>query len=75
MKTLQILKFLPAGLALFNGKANPSGNVVPVGAEVKICLQLNETAVSVADPKHPNALGSSVVVLVRVVSWVVVAVV
>ena len=26
-------------------------------------------------PKHPNLLGSSVVVLVRVVSWVVVAVV
>ena len=55
LESLQILKFLPAGLALFNGKANPSGNVVPVGAEVKICLQLNETAVSVADPKHPNA--------------------
>ena len=57
LESLQILKFMPAGLALFNGKANPSGNVVPVGAEVKICLQLNETAVSVAVPSIPICLG------------------
>ena len=36
LESLQLLKSLPAGFTLFYGKAHPSGNVVPVGAEADV---------------------------------------
>ena len=71
LESLQPLKFLPAGFTLFYGKAHPSGSWGGGG-----CLtSAQQDGHLLRRPRRPNQLGGSVVVLVHVASWVVVAVV
>ena len=59
MESLFFLKFLPAGFTLFDGKAHPSGNVVPVGAETDVSLQLHKADICFAVPSVPINVGFS----------------
>ena len=60
LKSLLFLKFLPAGFTLFDGKAHPSSDIVPVGAETDVSLQLlqlHKSDICFAIPSVPISVG------------------
>ena len=74
LESLQILKFLPAGLYTVRRKSPPVGQRSSSWGGGGCLTSAQRDGYLLHRPKRPNQLGGSVVVLVHVASWVVVAV-